>query len=227
MKLFGIPHMLILLGIAAAAALSTGAARRSPRAARALRIALGCFLAANELVWYAYRYSREGFRFPEGLPLELCDVVVWISVFACLRRNRVAAEFIYFAGIAGSGMALLTPDLWAPLASYPSIYFFLAHGAVVIAAVTLVIGDYLRISLASLWRVMGLLNLYALAVGAFNFVWHTNYFYLCRKPDNPSILDWFGPWPVYVAVGELFTFAIFILMWMPVRAPRASKRAAA
>ena len=216
-RLFGIPHTLILLAVVATAAAFAIASRRSARAERGIRICLGGFLAANELIWYAFRYSQEGFRFPDGLPLEVCDVVVWVTVFACLRKNPVATEFIYFAGLGGSGMALLTPDLWAPLASYPSIYFFLAHGAVVIAAITLVFGGRLRMGPISLWRVLGLLNLYAVVVGTFNFVYHTNYFYLCYKPDNPSLLDWFGPWPIYVAAGEFLTAVIFGLLWLPVR----------
>jgi hypothetical integral membrane protein (TIGR02206 family) len=217
MTLFGIAHTLILLAIAATAATLVHTSRRSGAAARVIRLSLGAFLAINELVWYGFRYTQEGFRFPEGLPLELCDVVVWITVFACLRKSLVATEFIYFAGLGGSGMALLTPDLWAPLASYPSIYFFLAHGAVVIAAIALVFGGGIRMRARSLWRVFGLLNLYAAVVGTFNLVYHTNYFYLCEKPANPSILDFFGPWPIYVAAGELFTLVVFGLMWLPAR----------
>ena len=217
MKLFGTAHVVILLTILTVAATLAWTTLRSRSAARAVRLILGCFLAGNELVWYAYRYSHEGFRFPEGLPLELCDVVVWLSAFACLRTNVTVTEFIYFAGLAGSGMALLTPDLWAPLASYPSIYFFLAHGTVVIAAVTLVFGGQVTIRPRAVWRVLGMLNLYAVAVGTFNLFFRTNYFYLCRKPENPSILDWFGPWPVYIGVAELFALAMFGLLWLGVR----------
>ncbi len=217
MTVFGTAHTLILLAIIALSAVLAWASRRSNPAARVIRLSLGSFLAVNELVWYAFRYTHEGFRFPEGLPIELCDVVVWIAVAACLRRNVAATEFLYFAGLGGSGMALLTPDLWAPLASYPSIYFFLAHGGVVISAVTLVAGGQVRLRPQSLWRVLGLLSLYAAAIGIFNLVFHTNYFYLCHKPENPSILDWFGPWPVYIAVAALFTLATFGLMWLPVR----------
>src|SRR3974377_453942 len=126
MRLFGTAHLLILLLIAAFATLGSWVSGRSKVTARIVRLSLGWFLVANELVWYGFRYSQEGFRFPEGLPLELCDLILWLPAFACLRLNVIAAEFAYFAGVGGSAMALLTPDLWAPLASYPSIYFFLS-----------------------------------------------------------------------------------------------------
>jgi hypothetical integral membrane protein (TIGR02206 family) len=217
MRLFGMAHLLILVAIVSVAVTVTWACRRSPAAQRSSRLVIGCLLIANELVWYAFRYSQEGFRFPEGLPLELCDVVVWITAFACLRLSVTATEFVYFAGLGGSGMALLTPDLWAPLLSYPSIYFFVAHGTVVIAIAALVFGRQVLMRSGCVWRVFGLLNVYAAAVGAFNLVFRTNYFYLCSKPESASILDWFGPWPYYILVAEFFALGLFYLMWLPLR----------
>lgn len=217
MPLFGTAHLLILLAIFSTAAVLAWITTRFRAAARRVRFTIGFVLAANEIAWYAFRYAQEGLRFPEGLPLELCDIVVWLAVFACFRTNATATEFVYFAGMGGSIMALLSPDLWAPLASYPTVYFFLGHGGVAIAASVLVFGGQVRLRRWAALHVFVALNLYAAAIGTFNLYFHTNYFYLCDKPESRSILDWFGPWPVYIGVAELFALGMFAVMAVPVR----------
>lgn len=112
-------------------------------------------------------------------------------------------------------MALLTPDLWAPLRSYPSVYFFLAHGAIVIAVLFLVWSKERSLQPGCVWRVFVSVNLFAGIVGTFNAIFHTNYMYLCRKPGGASLLDYFGPWPVYLLCGELLALLLLWLLWLP------------
>lgn len=212
--LFGGAHLGILALMLTAGVLLGLLARSRPAL---VRYGLGAFLAVNEWIWYAWRIRSEGFRFPEGLPLQLCDLTLWVTVVACLFRKQAAYELAFFAGLAGSAMAVLTPDLWAPLASYPTIYFFLAHGGVVAALMALTLGRILRPRPGCLLRAMIFLNLYALCVGVFNFIFDTNYMYLRSKPPSASLLDYLGPWPLYIVAGEIVALGLFSLLWLPFR----------
>ena len=209
-------HVLLLALITGIAIMLCLLCRRSPSRARPIRLALAYAIAANELIWWTFRYCHEGIRL-SNLPLQLCDVTLWAVVAACMVPRRLIVEFAYFAGMAGAGMALLTPDLWEPWPSYPAIYFFVAHGGIVIGAAVLVFGDIYPIKPNSMWRAFVLLIAYASIVGVVNEMAGTNYMYLCRKPGGGSVLDFLGPWPTYLAGGAIAALAMFAVLSVPLR----------
>jgi hypothetical integral membrane protein (TIGR02206 family) len=219
--LFGRAHLLIMAAIPVVAALLARAARWSPAAGRRIRLAMGWFLLVNELVWYCYRLYTEGFRFPEGLPLQLCDLTLWLAVCSLLTLNRWICEPAFFLGIAGASMAVLTPELWAPMLSYPTIYFFVAHGGVIGAALFLVWSKLARPAPGAVWRALLVVNVWAALVGMFNARFGTNYMFLCHKPQAASALDMMGPWPWYILAGEAAAVLLFLLLSVPFRWRRA------
>lgn len=221
--LFGPLHLMILAVIAVIAIGLCGLLRKGAISPQAVRLTLGCGLAINEIVWWIFRYSHEGLRFPNNLPLQLCDLSLWITVLACLTLKPAIVEFSYFAGIAGAGMALLTPDLWRPWPEYPAVYFFLAHGGIVIGALVLVYGKIAELRPGAVWRAFGMLLVWAAVIGAFDAIFNTNYMYLRQKPGNASLLDALGPWPVYLIAGAAVGLALFWLIWLPAR-PREARR---
>lgn len=225
--LFGPLHWLILAVVPVLGAVFGWLARRSAGAARGVRWGLGGFLLLNELGWYAWKLAHEGWRFPDGLPLQLCDLTLWATVIAALTLQQAVYEFAYFVGLAATPMALLTPDLWAPTWSYPTAYFFLAHGLLVATALALTWGRLARPRPGCLWRVLVMLNGFAALVGLFNAAYGTNYMYLCRKPPSASLLDVLGPWPVYIVAGQAIGLALFTLLYLPYRRPADAVAAAA
>src|SRR5579863_1269665 len=164
LRLFSPTHFLILILFPLMAWGLARWCRRSTRASRSIRYSLATFLTVNELIWYVYRIRTEGFRFPNALPLNLCDVMLWVTVAAAYTLWPLGFETAYYAGLSGMSMALLTPDLWAPLWSYPTIYFFLAHGAGVTTILTLLWGRLATPRPGSLWRALVVLNAYAALV---------------------------------------------------------------
>jgi len=219
--LFGSLHLALLAITTLAGVLLALLCRKIPAAARPVRLALGYGVAANEFVWWAFRYSQEGIHL-RNLPLQLCDVTLWTTVLACLTLVPALVEFAYFAGLAGAAMALITPDLWSPWPSYPAIYFFVAHGGIVVGIAVLVFGRIAPLRAGAVWRAFGMLLAYAAAIGVFNAVWGTNFMYLCRKPANASLLDVLGPWPIYLVCGAVVGLALFWALWLPVRPRRQS-----
>lgn len=215
LALFGKTHLMILATVGSTAAVVAGVCRLRPEAGRTFARAFGLLLAANEIGWYVYRLRTEGFRFPEGLPLNLCDLALWLTVAAALSRSAALFEVAYFTGLGGSSMALLTPDLWAPLLSYPTIYFFLAHGGVVVTLLVLLWTGQCRPRPGCQWRVFALLNAYVVVIAAFNAFFGVNYVYLCRKPANASLLDYLGPWPWYILAAEGIALLLFWLLALP------------
>jgi hypothetical integral membrane protein (TIGR02206 family) len=216
MQLFGSLHISLLIAILVIAVALPVLCRRGFVSMRGARLALGSALAANELTWWVFRYSREGIR-AANLPLQLCDLTVWLAVLGCLTVVPAIVEFGYFAGIGGAGMALLTPNLWSRWPNYQAVYFFIAHGGIVVAVALLAFGGFAPFRPRAVWRAFGLLLAYAAIVGAFNAATGSNFMFLCHRPANPSLLDSMGPWPWYIVAAAATTLACFWLLWLPVR----------
>jgi hypothetical protein len=86
-------------------------------------------------------------------------------------------------------------------------------------------GRLVRARPGCLWRAFLVLNIYTAGMGIFDAIFKTNYMYLCQKPVSSSLLDYFGPWPTYIVVADVFALAIFWLLWLPIRTHRSAPSA--
>ncbi len=216
-KTFGVPHLAYLLMLPAiAGSLAWWSGSDEHRTKRTL-LALGVVLLINEVVWYWYFVHQDWFFFPYTLPLQLCDILVWIAVISALTSKQWPRELLYYWGLTGTTMALLTPDVSSPAFSYLTIRFFVSHGGIIVVLLFLTWTKTLKPGPGWWWRALVALHLYAAAVGLYNWVFGTNFFYLCEKPVEATLLDYLGPWPWYILAGDAMALTLFWLLWLPFR----------
>jgi len=134
-----------------------------------------------------------------------------------LTLNRAICDLAYYCALAGASMALLTPNLLEQFPSFLTVQFFVGHGLDVTAALYLVWSKQARPRPGSVGRAMLAINIFAAAIGTFDFIFKTDYMYLRAKPQNVSLLSFLGPWPWYIVATEGVAFGIFLLLYIPFR----------
>ena len=218
-ELFAAEHVAALAVIAAATVVLVVAARRRP--GRWLGV-FALVLVVDELSWWVYLLAggQPGITVAYLLPLQLCDVAIFIAAAALWTWNRLLVEVAYFWGLAGTLQALLTPDLPQHFPSYPYFQYYIAHGGVVAAALVLVAGLRLHPRRRAVFQVAAITVAYAVLVGAVDAGSGANYMYLRARPPSPTLLDALGPWPWYILAASLIALVLFAILDAPFRLGR-------
>lgn len=186
----------------------------SPWAVRMERV-LAMVLLINWLVSALARYLTGELNLQNALPFHLCDVAAFAGAMALLKRDPLAAELVYFFGLAGTLNGLITPALLQDFPHLTFFAFFLGHSGIVIAAVHVVAGMGLTPRPGALGRMLGCIFSYAVVVGAINWLLGTNYGFVCWKAPSPSLMDVLGPWPWYVGSLVVLSLVFFVVLNLP------------
>ncbi len=214
---FGTAH-LITLGLVFLAAVALVVITRLQQFRthiKLIRYTLAGLLLANEFIYLIGLMIRGEWTYKWGLPLQLCDLAIFAVAYCLIKHHSFIWEIAYFWGLGGTLQALLTPDLRVSFPDYIFIKFFLTHGLIVISIIFLAAGLGRPIFFESLKRVFVVTNIYACFIGVFNWLFGSNYLYLCHKPTQPSLLDHMGPWPYYLIGGELMFAASLFIYYAP------------
>jgi hypothetical integral membrane protein (TIGR02206 family) len=215
--MFSTPH-LIALSIVAVCCLLLYWARFALRIHSGLRqfirLLLAILLIASEGGLHVWYLSNGIWSRSSSLPLELCGISLLLSVIMLLTRSKRLYAFLYFAGTGGAFIALLTPNLVYPFPHFRFLLFFIAHGSIILASLYMTWIEGCKPTWRSLFFTMLCLNVVAACVYAADALLDSNYMFLAHKPDTFSVLDYFGPYPYYLLVEEVFAFVIFLLMFL-------------
>jgi hypothetical integral membrane protein (TIGR02206 family) len=166
-------------------------------------------------------WARQGrLQWLDLLPLHLCDLLIFVAVYALVTRSALACELLYFWTGAGTALAMLAPDVEVGFPDPAFLSFFALHGLVVASAAVLVFGFGRHPRPGAPRRVFLLTNAYAVVVGLVDLALGANFLFLCGKPAAPTLLDWFGPWPAYLVVADALGAMLFLALALPFRAGR-------
>ncbi len=176
---------------------------------------LAIVIVANECGWWVWLGFQHTWSASYALPLQLCDVVAFVAAAALWFRQPLLVELTYFWGLAGTVNGLISPDLPDHFPSYLFLQYFIAHGAIVAAALMLVVGLRITPRRGAVARVLALTLALSVIDSAANLLTGGNYMYLRYKPGVPSLLDLMGPWPWYVFESAGLAVAIFVALDLP------------
>lgn len=233
MEHWSVEHLAALAVTVVLAALLVGVARRRPQLALGIGRGLALIILAGfvcEQITYAVRGEWTA---KLNLPLQLTDAVTLVSVAALLSPGSVLlVELVYFWALSASVQAVVTPDLEQ---SFPDVLFFTyfaTHSGAVAAACLLVFGEGRTPRPGAVWRVYAITAGFAALAAVGTVLTGGNYMFLRRKPVQGSLLDFMGPWPIYIVVGAAFGLAMFTALAALARlaariAPRPSRPARA
>jgi hypothetical integral membrane protein (TIGR02206 family) len=204
-------HIAALLAIAGIAALLTAGARRWGDApiGRGLAVIIVAGYASEQLT-YALRGD---WSVRVNLPLHLTDAVTLVSVAALWRpEHALLVELVYFWALSASLQAVLTPDLAETFPDPLFFTYFVTHGGALAAACLLVFAARRAPRPGAVWRVYATTAAFTVLAAAGTLLTGGNYMYLRHKPTDGSLLDFMGPWPLYIVVAAAFGLVILVAL---------------
>ena len=156
------------------------------------------------------------FNFKTDLPLDLCNLAAVILPFVMWKPNIKVHEVLYFIVLAGTLQANLTPHLFNGFPNFIFIKYWVVHSGLIIFVIYNTVVFNLKPSLKSIWKAFWVLQAYIVFIYLFNLLIGSNYVYVVEKPPTASALDYLGPWPWYIIIGEVICLALFFLVYTPI-----------
>lgn len=189
---------------------------KTEKSRKTFRYLFAAFIAlqqASIYIWYTIsgEWSAE-----VTLPLQLCDLSLFLSIAVLLTKRKLISELLYYWGMGGATQAILTPDIGNYTFPHFVFYqFFTSHCVILLACIYMIAVEKFRPSPQSVLRTFLITNLYALLILPVNQLTGGNYLFLSRKPMGGSLLDLLGPWPWYLLSLEAVALLIFTLLYLP------------
>ena len=228
--LFGQVHVwtIVYLVTVATAVLWVGK-KGTEKSRRYLRKGMALIFLFWEIEWQVWHLWHGIWSSDINLPLHLCSIMIWVSMYGLWFEDRRVYGLMYFFGIAGAIQAIITPNATEAFPHIRYLSTMFTHSLLVICGLWVVLVEKYRPTLKLAVQAFLGLNAYALVVYFINRMIGSNYLYVVAKPSVATAIDYFPYWPGYILVLEGLLVLIMLGMMLPFwrpwkgRAPRISQ----
>ena len=157
-------------------------------------------------LWSAFNGQ---FNVDTDFPLQLCGISGLIcSVLPFLKRKQFLFDFVFYSGIIGGIVSILTPQLNSYDGShFVYIEYYVRHGLILLMPLFMFRNLNIQPSKYSSLKSFLILNVLMVIIMPLNFYLGSNYMYLIEPPqvNNPLII---GQWPFYLLWLEVFVLGL-------------------
>ena len=176
--------------------------------------AMGLILVFSSIYSPLRSYLMGDWNTATDLPLHLCGISGLIcAILPFLKRKQVLFDFVFYTGIIGGIMSMLTPQMNSYDGSqFAYLEYYVRHSIILVMPIYLLQNYGMELTKKSMIRTFIALNVLLAIIMPFNFYVGGNYMYLAEPPQvkNPLVI---GEWPYYVLWFEVFMIVLLLMLF--------------
>ena len=149
-----------------------------------------------------------------NLPIQLCGISSLICcVLPFVKKKDKLFQFVYYTGVIGGIMAILTPQMNyfdGSLRYY--LNYYVSHSLIIVLPIFMFLHLDLKLPKFSWFKIWIHLNILMAIIMPINFLLDSNYMYVNAAPkvNNPLVI---GEWPYYLLIWEPLVMIIAYLIY--------------
>ena len=149
-----------------------------------------------------------------NLPIQLCGISSLICcVLPFIKKKEKLFQFVYYTGVIGGIMAILTPQMNyfdGSLRYY--LNYYVSHSLIIVLPIFMFLHLDLKLPRFSWFKIWIHLNILMAIIMPINFLLDSNYMYVNAAPEvsNPLVI---GEWPYYLLIWEPLVMIIAYLIY--------------
>ena len=166
-------------------------------------------------VYMAIEIATGQFSIQEDLPLHICRVVALLAPWIYWKEKPLWTGISYFWVMVGTTNAVITPDVYVNFPHWEYLCYFILHLGLIFLPIYYCVVMGHRPQHKDFWRAVIASNFFLLFSLMVNKILESNYMFTSHKPEVASLLDYLGPWPIYIFSVELIGIVFFYIVLLP------------